>query len=484
MATIESVPLTGFNAFQPAFVLRLLSSFPMDAAKTVFVQPEISYHQPLSTTSVDASLWGIGLPRLRAGATLYFNAAVLDAYRDRAIAREQLDTMFVRDTAVVLVATSMPPRLQRTERTVQAPMKPKPREMETLVGVVQRFFSAMKDSTNVPVQTEVIVRELYIREIPKPKPLITATTDAEFLLPDGRKEKRVKVRAEKTLVRVHTAPPDVVTTLPQMAVFKDSTLNSLLKPYVIADTLFTSRLPRVRFFPRIISEAELLAWHLDIIQRGRVVVQLGGLGTEIESLAERGVDWDAAAEPDNLIRANQQLAYRLRVTDADKQTVTVDSGFIKVEREEGTLAGMIQRTVEMVILEGTMLPVSDNSPSTADTTGNEAASRTAAALRVRFSDRDERLLAAVKPLVKASSVVRVITSDDVLLEQVGSEKNSGQISSGQVSSGQIRAALAAHVATALGVLPAYVSVAVRPALSVVSSSAKAAARMTIVIETL
>jgi hypothetical protein len=506
-ATIsDSGLLTNFNSFQPSLVLRLLYTLPMDAAKTVILQPEISYQQPLSAVSVDATSWGAGLPRFRAGATLNFNAAVLDAYRDREIARQQRDTIFQRDTAVVLIASAMPPHIQRTSRTVQAPSQPRPREMETLVSVASKMFSGQADSAVAPVQTEVIVRESYLREVPKPKPLITATTDAEFIMPDGRKEKRVKVKAEKTLVRVHTAPPDVAATLPQMAVFKDSTM----KPYVIADTLFTSRLPRMRFFPRIISEADITAWHLEILQRGRVVAEFGGSGTEVESLAERGVDWDPSAEPDNLIRANQQLAYRLRVTDADQQTMIVDSGLIKVEREEGVLAGVVQRTVEVVVLEGAFgerLEANEqagtkalaNAKVVADSThsmsgasvgsinasGTEAASQSARTnASICLSERDERLLAAVRSLVKPHSLVRLTATGIAAMQEPLTSR--------------IKQALATNVATALSVPLSQISVVLRPALNTISAShstdattvtnttRKAAARrsLTVVIETM
>jgi hypothetical protein len=421
--TLNNGRLEGFSPLQTGVVFTVAYPLALKPDNSVSARIELTWQTPfLSSGGIDATEWGRDLPRLRLGASLMFDT------EESALTRRgrTSDTLFVRDTATTIVELKLSaPRILRTARTVELPERLKPREQETLDTKIAQWFAgdsaAFAPLSHRSAEEErhanrTIVRELYVREIPKPKPLLTASVDAEFIGLDGKGQKNVTVSTARTVIRRYTTPPSV----PEVGFLQDT----VFKPYVIADTLLTSQLPIIRFYPRIVSEEPIERWRLLITQRGVVLADLGSTSaanvatskpTNEPAAGEEFADWNPAEDIGTIIRANEQLSYKLFITTAQEETMVADSGSITVARESGNVGASVTRSVEMVFLE-TQNEQNDaaqtNMTNTTitnvqQTTANDTAQDNPAML----GKQNMMLLGSIKSFIRPSSRLRLVIPD-------------------------------------------------------------------------
>lgn len=362
--------------------LTFVVSYPLALApnNAVSLRPELSFNIPFLPISTDGTSWGDMIPRVRFGVSLVFDT------HPRNQQPIPIDTVFRRDTTLQMLTSVREPRVMLVSRVIRQPQTTKVKdEEENLFGVIGRVVTGVPPQAPPPskpfatntVTNAVIIQESYRREVPKPKPLITANVHAEFIMPDGKRERTVKVKAEKTIVRLWSSPP----TMPQVGFLSNDSV--ALKPYIITDTLLTSRLPTVRFFPRIISEVDIQGWTLEVTQRGEVLARFFGV-----SIADTSVTWTPAEEPEHVIRAQERLAYKLIVVDDEQKATIADSGFINVEQEKIVGSNPVKRTIDLVFLEDETGSSFDQQP---------------------LNERNRTLLGVVSRSIQASSRLRLIT---------------------------------------------------------------------------
>lgn len=405
--------ISSVSSIRPLQIAALFGAgytLPISRDDGIGIRPELTLQVPISPFSNDGSSWSEVFPKFRVGVAVLFST---EAPRNKIPAK--LDTLFIRDTTIQLVESYRPSHIQRISQSINLPMPSSGKQEETLSLWIERLVFGTTDTTlmntDVPSNT-VLVREMYIRAIPKPKPIMAASVEAEFILPDGKKERFARVKAEKTLLRLYLPPP----ALPQVAVLKDTAL----KPYSVSDTLWTSRLPKVRFFPRIIAEQPVQSWRLEILQNLQTITTFSGASNAVEVL-----EWNPTEDSDILIRANEQLLYRFFVVTHEGQTVMADSGMIKVESEPPSIKGL-QRLIDMVFLE-------------------QVSSANAKEQHIQ-----SRLLQTALKLIKAQSVVRLVVNNteqeakrlqDIIVNNTNIQRNKIKIvqknTNATVRSGQI-----------------------------------------------
>jgi hypothetical protein len=431
-----------------------------------FFRPELSFQIPLYASLADAPASRASTEILQSLPRLYFGSSLTFSTESRAERLRRLDTLFVRDTTIALVSHTLPRRVQLLSRDVQAPKRRFSSEPETLTNVIARWLEGNTDSTalgaarasaaaSAAASPTISVRESYLLEVPKPAPLLSASVDAEFFVPADlpadasvntsvntsvnalassstnspaaapfKRVKSVKVRAERTLIRVHIAPP-VLPTLPALGFLNDADSTNgttakapqsrAMQPYTLADTLLTSPLPRLRFQPRIVSEMDVERWQLDITQRGQTIASFAQTldnknGETLDSIG--AADWLPSSEPENIIRANERLKYKLIATiaasdDSPQSSQILDSGLINVEIDAAQLAprsenrgenrneirsAKIERIIDIVVLDA--LDALDTLAASGSTP--------------HCSQRDRDLLAALRPVLKPHSRLRLI----------------------------------------------------------------------------
>jgi len=411
--TLRNGRLEGFSPLQTGIVFTAAYPIALKPDNSVSARVELTWQTPLfNSGGMDATEWGRDLPRLRLGASLMFDT------EESALTRRERtsDTLFVRDTATAIVDGKLnAPRVLRTARTVELPERLKPREQETLDTKIAQWFAgdsaafaplsprSAEEAEEKRHANRTIVREMYLREIPKPKPLLTASVEAEFVGLGGKGQKNVTVSTARTVVRRYAMPPSV----PEVGFLQDT----VFKPYVIADTLLTSQLPTIRFYPRIISEEPIERWRLLITQRGVVLADLSAVKTanaatsksQIEPAADKELaDWNPSEDIGTIIRADEQLSYKLFVTTAQEETMVADSGSITVARESGNSSAAVTRSVDMVFLETLNQQNTEQNTvaqvNTGDTQGN----------LVALGKQSVLLLGFIKPLIRPSSRLRLI----------------------------------------------------------------------------
>lgn len=274
------------------------------------------------------------------------------------------DTTFQRDTAIIIAASTEAPRiiLIRSNSTVQPSAYP----------------------NDEPAK--VVVSESYERRAPKPKPLLSASVDAEFILTNGQRRRNVTVEAEKTAVSVIPLLPQngdsasyqssleahygalqryFVLYNVQLRRFSESIGTSSV---VLRDTLLlAAALPQIAFTPRVVSEADLHGVELSLWRTSVERPFLGGQGGA-ESQSERQMEsrvalfrdtssmlvpkpflWKPTDTPELFIRPDERFIYRFSIIDEDRTAIPVDSGFISL-RADTRASGAYQTTKRSITL--------------------------------------------------------------------------------------------------------------------------------------
>jgi hypothetical protein len=385
LVSAQSIGLNDIGASALQGSLLLAVSYPVELGG-LFIRPELVLQQPLSSSAVEFSSWGQPIGRLRLGGSVHLPTERIWRMTT------PLDTIYYRDTSIVMIASGQAERVQRVERSVSMPTAYK--KASILVDVVgQLLLGRLGDSLSFSSNRElssaseqhIVVRESYIREVPKPMPILTASVDAEFLMPDGRKEKTTRVKAMKTSVQVFAHSPVLPSVTSSLALSSERAWNKhTIQPalntdkrsihganstaleettlYVLTDTLFTSRLPPMRFYPHIISEVDVQSWRLSILQRSAMLAEFGG-GSVDKGGAKSGernrygggehqdviaLEWLSEAA---VIHSNEALRYQLSVVDADGQHSIADSGVIKVELDFPPATASVERCIDVAVLD-------------------------------------------------------------------------------------------------------------------------------------
>jgi hypothetical protein len=294
--------------------------------RSFHLRPELVMIVPFG----EASWWN--RPSLRAGLSVLLNTEKIIPTPD---------TTFIRDTTIIVTASNEAPRtvLLQSNSIVQPSLYP----------------------NDEPAK--VFVSESYQRRLPKPKPLLSASVDAEFVLPTGQRKRNVMVESEKTAVSlIPLIPPDTLNTVQNLhiAALQEyfAQHNLRLKPLqnstlpILTDTLFLAgALPNIVFTPRVVSEADIRGFDLalwrtkasntntrlwgkgDIVGDNNAEYQIALFRDTSSILAPKPLLWKAAEIPEAFIRPDERIIYRFRVFDEDFTPIPADSGFISLRSD-------------------------------------------------------------------------------------------------------------------------------------------------------
>ncbi len=375
---IDDARIRGLRADEFSIVAGIGYNIRLD--KLLQIRPEVLANIPIKSSN-DSSRWRNTAPSLRFGVSVMFNTEKVIPVPD---------TTYIRDTAIVLVAYNQKPLLRIVSRRVEVRPAEYPEEPPS-----------------------VKIEESYRREIPKPKPILTASIDAEFALLPPRKNVRdsltreavlasaqfrrtLSLNAEKTAIRftpicanstnasLYADALQEYFSVPPLSLQRlESSTNTIL-----ADTtLLVSALPYIRFTPRVVSEISLKGTELRIVRerpRGRSGVEssLAGKAVQKESPQKESpqearritlavftdtsanvreqagsggggaqILWSPTRQPDMFIAPNERLFYAFRVFDEEGAEATVDSGSITLRTEPNTGNLGVKRSIEVYAFE-------------------------------------------------------------------------------------------------------------------------------------
>jgi hypothetical protein len=332
-----SSPITGLQVGELSLMTGLGYNIRID--KTVQLRPEIVVNIPLQSVQETAT-WKLATPTVRFGMNILFNTAKVIPVPD---------TIYQRDTTLIMVQYTQKPLLTLLSRITNVRPAEYPEEP--------------------PIIT---ITESYRRDIPKPKPLLTASIDAEFSLGNQQFRRSVTVQAEKT---AFTLTP-ICTNTTNASIYADvlnsyfaeqgmqlRTIQTSTNTIVSDTTVLVSTLPKIRFTPRVVSENPLLGTRLQIFRqhiqtntKNHAVRQL--LVTFIDSGETVPVVWNPAQMPDLLMNPNERLFYIFSVIDENSMEIPADSGAINLRTEAivGNLG--LKRSVDVYAFEAE-LPLAD-----------------------------------------------------------------------------------------------------------------------------
>jgi hypothetical protein len=340
---LESRPIPGLQADELSIMAGVGYTLRLD--KTIRVRPEIIANIPLQAASETAK-WKLSTTSLRFSLNVLFNTAKVIPVPD---------TVYRRDTTLQIVHHSQKPLLTLLSRKTDVRPAEYPEEPPTIT-----------------------ITESYRRDIPKPKPLLTASIDAEFALGSqqslGNQQFRrlVTLQAEKTLVVLtpvcaNTTNASVYANVLQSYFAAQGlllkTTQTSTNTIVSDTTILVSTLPKIRFTPRVVSENPLLGTRLQIFRqryhqhsKNTGVRQL--LATFLDSGETEPVIWNPAKMPDLLMNPNERLFYTFSVIDEEHTEIPADSGAINLRTEPimGNLG--LKRAVEVYAFEAE-LPLAD-----------------------------------------------------------------------------------------------------------------------------
>ncbi|MBL7993209.1 MAG: hypothetical protein JNN25_17355 [Candidatus Kapabacteria bacterium] len=353
--TFTGNQITGLSIGQTSLTVGLGYTIAVD--RSFHVRPELVMNIPLVAPTANGG-WS-NRTSLRAGLSVLFNTEKI---------LPTPDTTFARDTTVIIVASNEEPRtlLLRSKSDVQPSAYP----------------------NDEPVK--VFVSEHYERRVPKPKPLLSASVDAEFVLPGGQRKRSITVEAEKTIVSVVPLFPRD-STLSSEAVRKHTqALQTYFAEYglnlryqenqqingtaatILADTvILAAALPQVSFMPRLVSEAELHGIRLSLwrtlrSQSSQTRERRIALFTDTTSfLAPKPFLWKPADAPELFIRPEERFTYRFSVLDDSNIEVPVDSGFISLHADASQKISTqsLKRTVSIYALNPALWAVYEAQPT-------------------------------------------------------------------------------------------------------------------------
>ncbi len=345
------------NALQTAFVGSLSYTVPL-AGGAFFLSPELSFQQGLSNLATFANSASWKVTTFRAGLMLTFAGSPAPApilptnTPDNITARRsdaestqasvhnlfepiRIDTLTKRDTTMQLVAWNDQAQtrlLQRSEaRDVHL----------TGEGDVQ----------------VLLISESYVRDIPKPKPILLPSVDIRFLTLNADKKLVESNQAQK--LNIETVVVRQLTALSATA-FSATTNNGKLFTDD-RDTLNIVNPPVVRFYPKIISEAGVRSCSIEVAQNldrmsptaftpsalaeRRVIAQIPCNTGKITLNGASFVEWNAEQQsyfPEHFILANTkkeaargkllvELNVTMMVVDDEGQHAVLDSAQILLE---------------------------------------------------------------------------------------------------------------------------------------------------------
>lgn len=315
--TFTGNQISGFSINPLALMVGL--GYTIAADRSFHLRPEFVLNIPFG----NASWWN--RTSLRAGLSVLLNTEKF---------YPTPDTTFIRDTTIIITASNEAPRtVLLTQNSIVQP-------------------SAYPNDE----PAKVFVSESYQRRIPKPKPLLSASVDAEFILPNGQKRRTVTVESEKTALTIVPLFPTDSTPIPahhhferireyllplgiRLKSFQSSTQSTTT---VFTDTLFLAgALPHIVFTPRIVSEVDIRGFDLSLWRTSEpknqsnmaLEHQIALFRDTSSTLVPRPLLWRAAEVPELFLRPGERITYRFQVFDEDLASIPVDSGFISLRSE-------------------------------------------------------------------------------------------------------------------------------------------------------
>jgi hypothetical protein len=300
--------------------------------------------------------------------------------------------------------------LINTERVIPTPDTTFARDTSTIVVASNEITRTLLKRSNTVVEpseypndepAKVFITEQYERRIAKPKPLLSASVDAEFILQNGQRRRSVVVEAEKTVV-------SLIPILPSALEHDSASSASIYRHYeelqryfadynlrlrsrreigtssssgtILTDTvLLAAALPHIAFTPRVVSEAELRGFDLSLwrsLQNGKER-RIGFFSDTSSTLIPKPFLWKPANAPELFIRPDERFTYRFSVFDEDNTEIPADSGFISLRADiRGNLASQaIKRNTTIYALSPALWAVYEAKPDLINSITMQAGSR-------------------------------------------------------------------------------------------------------------
>jgi len=356
--------ITGLSIGQTSLTVGLGYTIAVDRA--FHLRPEFVLNIPLGNTASNAE-WS-NRPSIRAGLSVLFNTEKI---------LPMPDTTFARDTNIIIVASNEAARTLLLHKTSEVQPSAYPNDEPA----------------------KVFISERYERRVPKPKPLLSASVDAEFILPGGQRKRNVTVEAERTVVSVIPLFPNADSLNPEASGVSKTkhiekhieALQSYFSSYglhlrkqqsgtaatILADTvMLASALPHVSFMPRVVSEADLRGMRLSLWRTASSGGKEGNrlvskqtaqeriaLFTDTTSvLAPKPFLWKPAETPELFIRPEERFIYRFSVLDDDNLEIPADSGFISLRADVSQKVPAVKRTITIYALSPSLWAMYEAQP--------------------------------------------------------------------------------------------------------------------------
>lgn len=357
---VIETPISGLRADE--FSVQVGVAYNLRPDKTLQIRPELVLNIPLLRGGDVTAPWRDGLWSLRMGMNMMFNTQKVIPVPD---------TIYKRDTALIMVAYTQKPFLALLSRSTEVRPAEYPDDPPT-----------------------IFITESYKRDIPKPKPLLTASIDAEFALANDAQNFRrsVTLQAEKTVctltpvcinatnASIYAAalqdyfkeqnlwqkilPLENTVQMPQSTsnTFSTTNITTTATALKLIDTLvLVGRLPLIRFTPRIVTELPLKGVRLRVFQKSQ------SSRRELAMFLDSGetghweavpILWNPAKMPDVLLSPNERMFYVLTVIDEEGLESPADSGIINLRTEPITGTLGLKRSLDVYAFEPD-LPLAD-----------------------------------------------------------------------------------------------------------------------------
>jgi hypothetical protein len=333
------------------------------------------------------------------------------------------DTTFARDTSIIIVASNEAARTLLLHRTSEVQPSAYPNDEPA----------------------KVFISERYERRVPKPKPLLSASVDAEFILPGGQRKRNVTVEAERTAISVIPLFPSMDSLSQEVSGVSKAkdmekhiekhieALQSYFSSYglhlrkqqsgttatILTDTMMlASALPHVSFMPRVVSEADLRGMRLSLwrtfssgdkegnrLVSKQTAQERIALFTDTTSiLAPKPFLWKPAETPELFIRPEERFIYRFSVLDDDNLEIPADSGFISLRADVSQKAATqaVKRTVTIYALSPSLWAMYEAQPEVYNGIPISTASR----VRIISSEKVCGDIQRKKDMERLTSIIR------------------------------------------------------------------------------
>lgn len=337
---LDNAPIPDIRADELSIFAGIGYTFRPD--KTLQLRPELIANIPIAYEA-DKSLWRRGLPSLRISMNVMFNTAKVVPMPD---------TVYQRDTTIALVAYTQKPLLTLLTRNVEVRPAEYPEEPPT-----------------------VMISESYKRDVPKPKPLLTARIDAEFALVGNisaaptQFRRSVVLQAEKTAITltplcINATNASVYAEVLQEYFAKQlirlTSLQTSTTTILLDTTILVGALPHIRFTPRVVSELPLRGTLLRIFRQSakaerhaerRLLTTFADSSVTGDLREAMPMLWNPARMPDVLMNPNERLFYVFSVIDELGLEIPADSGAINLRTEPITGNLGLKRVIEIYAFE-------------------------------------------------------------------------------------------------------------------------------------